>query len=378
MPQPPPPTRTQLVLIEVAAAAVLGGFALGAVPYYVGIGVAVVLLPLALVPRRRRWLYQVLASRWGLARRRRRARGRAGLAGLLGDYRVESVEGGRLGGSIGVVRSGTTWSLPLVVGLDHVLNDDAAVPVDLLAGLLQVEDVPLSSVRLFTLTTPAAKAAHAPDGPAAPVTQLAVRYCLLTLDTRRAADAIAARGGTEAAIRQILRRCAVHTEQVLATADLQVRRLDENAVAALFGTWMGPTSPAAGHGHRTAEAWNDVLVGGTWSTVFAVTGTGPDVAARVQRLTAAAPTPVTATSLVLRPVAGRPSGDRSGGRAAGGAGVTATLLVRVSSPDAAPPRDAVGSLALLAKAYDLTLQHVGGEQAELLRATTPLGVGEPV
>ncbi|SHG69693.1 type VII secretion protein EccE [Jatrophihabitans endophyticus] len=365
----PPPTKAQLVLVELAAAAVLGGYAIGAVCYAVGIGVAVVLLPLALVPRRRRWLYQLAASRWGLARRRRvirsaAAAGAPGLAGLLGDYRVEAVDGGRRGGTLGVVRAGTTWSLPLVLDLDDVVNDDAAVPVDLLVGLLHVEDVPLSSVRLFTLTTPAGRAAHAPAGPAAPMTQLAARYCLLTLDTRRAADAVAARGGTAAATAQVMRRCAVHAEQVLATAGLRVRRLDENAVAALFATWLGPTSGSPGRrGQRTVEAWSDVQVAGTWSTVFAVTGRGPDVVSRATRLAAAAPTPVAATCLLLQPA------PRDA--------VAATMLVRISAPDTAPTRDAYASLALLAQAYDLELQRADGEQAALLRATTPIGVGEP-
>ena len=62
--------------------------------------------------------------------------------------------GGGRGEPIGVVRCGTTWSLPLALGLDSLFNDDAAVPVHLLRDLLRVEDVPLSSVRLFTLVTP--------------------------------------------------------------------------------------------------------------------------------------------------------------------------------------------------------------------------------
>jgi type VII secretion protein EccE len=357
-------TRAQLVLLELAAAAVLGGFALDGVWRIVGSAVAVVVLLLAVVPVRRRWLYQLVVSWGGLVRRRRRASGRPGLAGVLGEYQIESVSGGNRGGSFAVVRSGTTWSLPLVLGLESVVNDDAAVPIHLLTGLLQVEDVPLSSVRLLTLTTPAQVAAQAPPGPAAPLTQLAARYCLLTLDTRRAAEAIAARGGTKAAAHQILRRCAVHAEQVLATADLAVRRLDEQAVASLFATWMGPANPATGRrGNQTVESWRDVRVAGTWSTVFAVTGTGHDVADRVARLAAAAPTPVVATSLLLQP-----GGNRGQ--------VEATMLVRLSAPDSVRHEGAANSLVLLARAFDLVLQRPDGEQGQLLRATTPVGVGE--
>ncbi|HEU5266010.1 MAG TPA: hypothetical protein VFU35_04895, partial [Jatrophihabitans sp.] len=213
----PRPNRGQLMLLELGGAAALGGLALGGAWRIPGIAVGAVIALLAIVPRHRRWLYQILASWVRYLRRRRRARGGDGLTGILGDYHVESVPAGTRGGSIGVVRSGTTWSLPLALGLDSVFNDDAPVPINLLTDLLRAEDVRLSSVRLFTLTTPAHVAARAPGGPAAPLTPLVARYCLITLDGRRAADAIAARGGTQAAVHQILRRCAVHAEQVLST-----------------------------------------------------------------------------------------------------------------------------------------------------------------
>jgi hypothetical protein len=54
------------------------------------------------------------------------------------------------------------------------------------------------------------------------------------------------------------------------------------------------------------------------------------------------------------------------------------MLVRLSAPVTAPREDAADSLGLLAQAFDLQLQRAAGEQANLLRATTPLGVGEPV
>lgn len=360
----PRATLAQPVLVELAGAAGVGGLALGGGWRIAGAAVAGPLLLAALVPIRRRWLYQLLFSGVRLLRRRRRSTSAAGLAGLLGDYTVESIPVGSRGGRIGAVRCGTTWSLPLVLDLESVFNDDAPVPLRLLADLLQVEDVPLSSVRLITFVTPAQPAANAPAGPAAPLTPLAARYCLITLDTRRAADAIAARGAGTAAVHQILRRCAVHAEQLLATAGLTVRRLDEKAVASLFRAWMGPAAQAAGRRtEQTAESWADVRVAGTWSTTFAITGSGTDVADRVSRLAAVAPAPVVATSLVLRP-----DGPRNE--------VTATMLVRLSAPVTTPREHAVDSLALLARAFDLKLQRVDGEQGSLLRATTPLGLAE--
>lgn len=358
-------TIVQLALIELAGAALLGGADIGGVWRYPGVAVAVVLIVLALVPLHRRWLYQLASSWFGLLRRRRRVSRTPGLAGLLGAYSVEQVDGGSSGVPIGVVRSGTTWCLPLVLALDGVFNDDPAVPVQVLTGLLQVEDVALSSVRLFTMTTPAQVGSDAPSGPSAPLSPLAARYCLLTLDTRRAADAVAARGGSRAAVHQILRRCAVHAEQVFAASGLRVRRLGSTAVESLFASWLGPASPRSGRrSDQTAEGWGDVRVGGTWSTSFAVTGTGPDLAVRVARLAAAAPTPLVATSLLLR------RGKRPGE-------IDAAMLVRLSAPETYPHADATKSLALLAKAFDLVMQRIGGEQGALLRVTTPVGVGEP-
>ncbi len=363
------PTLAQLVLVELAAAAAAGGIALAGgrrgAWFVAGVAVGALVLIPAIVPLRGRWLYQLAQSWAGLRLRRRRIAAGSGLAGLLGDYRVESVAAGSRGGVIGVVRSGTTWSLPLALGLDSVFNDDVPVPLRLLTDLLRVEDVALSSVRLFTLVAPAQTSARAPAGPGAPATPLAARYCLITLDSRRAADAIAARGGGTLAVHQILRRSAVHAEQVLATAGLTVHRLDENAVASLFATWMGPAATPTQGGDQPEESWTGVRVAGTWSTVFAVTGAGDDVVDRVSRLAALAPTPVVGTSLVLQPVGPR-------GR------IEATMLVRLSASASGPRADALSALGLLAQAFDLDLKRVDGEQATLLRATTPLGVGEPV
>jgi type VII secretion protein EccE len=358
-------TRTQLVLVELAAAAVLGGWAVGGIWLISGAVAAAVCVALAALPVRRRWLYQIVLSWLALVGRRRAAARGTGLAGILGDYQVESVPAGSHGVALGVVHAGTTWCLPLVLGLDGVFNDDAPVPVDLLTGLLSIEDVPLSSVRLVTLTAPAQLPAYAPPGPAAPVTPLAARYCLLTLDTRRAADAVAARGGTQAAVHQILRRCALHAEGVLSTAGLSVRRLDEAAVQALFAAWMGPQTPSAGRrAPRSVESWSDVRVAGTWSTVFAVTGDGPDVTDRVARLAAAAPTPVVATTLLLQRV-----GSRSD--------IHASLLMRLSGPGSVSETGAVDWLSRFAGTFGLIVQRLDGEQGPLLRATTPLGIGEP-
>jgi hypothetical protein len=249
--------------------------------------------------------------------------------------------------------------------LDDVLNEDAPVPVRVLADLLQVEDVPLASARLLTLVVPSRGAATPDaDGARAPLGQLASRYLLLTLDGTRAANALAARGGGQAGLHQMLRRCVVHAEDLLANAGIEVRRLDEVAVATLFAAWLGPaTTPSVRRPAHAVEGWTSVAVNGTSSTAYAVTGTGPDLGDRVQQLAAAAPTPIAATALVVGPGA-RPDTH------------VGSWILRLSAP--AVPEALVGvhaSLSELAKPLDLMLQPGCGEQAALLRATMPIGAG---
>lgn len=351
------PTVAQLFLLEIAAAVIVGGLALGDAYRLAGIAVGAVLAVLALGRWQRRWLFQVLLSALGLATRRR-ARRQPGLSGVLGSYQVESVPGGGREPTIGAVRSATTWCVPLLLALDDVLNEDAPVPVRVLADLLQVEDVPVASVRLLTLVTPARRAPR--EGADTALAQLASRYLLLTVDGTHAADAWAARGGSRAGVHQMLRRCVLHAEELLANAGVGMRRLDEVAVAALFATWLGPAAPSSGRrAAQAAEGWTHLTVAGTWSTAFAVTGTGSDVGERVQRLAAAAPTPIAATALLLLPGArpGRPA---------------ATWVLRLSAPQ--PVADAGTALAALADPLGLLVQPGGGEQAPLLRATMPVGV----
>ncbi len=373
-------TFAQLFLLELAAAAGAGGWPHPGPWRIAGLTGAGALVLLALVPLSRRWLYQIAVSWVGMQRRRRRLAARPGLAGLLGEHEVISVPGGSNGVDLGAVRQGTTWCLPLVLGTDGVFNDDAAVPVRLLRELLQIEDVAVSSVRLMTVLAPAQVPPDAPSGPVPAPSPLAARYCLLTVDTRRAGDAVAARGGSPAAVAQILRRCAVHAEQTFATAGVPVRRLGVDDVQGLFPAWLGPATRQEGRrADRTSESWGEVRVAGTVGTVFAVTGSGPDVLDRVGRLAAAAAASVVGTALVLRRAgsAPRPANAATGRDPVGR--VATTLMLRVSRPDGSGDTGHAGvrALGLLARAYDLVLQPLGGEQAALLPVTLPVGIGEP-
>lgn len=353
-------TLLQVVLLELAAAAAAGGIAEQGSWLVADVAAAAVLVVLAVVPIGGRWMYQLAQSYFALVRRRRSIRG-PGLQSLLGGYQITTVPAGRQGTTFGAVSLGTTWTVPVEVGLDRVLNDDPPVPVHELATLLRVEDVPMASVRLVTMVSPAPRS---PSGTPAPP-HLVARYVLVTLDLSTASAAVAARGGTDAAVAQILRRCAMRAEQVLSANGLTVRRLDEVSVAALFVSLFGPSSVVRGGTlPRTVETWRDVCVGGTWSMSFAVRGGGPDVADRVLALAGTAPVPVAVSSLLLR---------RSSRGA--GAGVAASLVLRVSGPGQEPDRSVVSVLADGARESGLTLQRLDGEQGSLLRATTPVGVG---
>jgi type VII secretion protein EccE len=357
----PLPTRVQLVLLETAAAALVAGIAARGAWLWIGAVAAAALLALAAVPVHRRWLYQLALSWLSMLRRRQAVRG-PGLQSLFGGYQIVTVPPGSQGTPFGAVRSGTTWALPLELALDGVCNDDAPVSVQQLAALLRVEDVPLASVRLLTVYSPARTAAGAPAGPVPAPARVTMRYCVLTVDSVLAAAAVADRGGTEAALQQILRRCALRCEQLLAAAGVRVRRLDERGVSALFSTCLGPAELRPDNSlPPTAERWSDITVGGTWSTSFVVSGSGdaPDALARVA---AAAPAAVAVSTLLLQRLGPREE-------------LVATLLLRLSGPGAAPDAAALAAVLPRAQSVGLLMQRLDGEQGRLLRASTPAGVG---
>ena len=354
-------TRLQLVLLELAGAAVAGGFALRGLWLPCGLTVGVVMLVLGATPIRRRWAYQLLFSYVAMLLRRGSVRG-PGLQSLLGGYRVVTVPAGRQGATFGAVRVGATWTVPLELTLDRVLNDDAPVPVDQLAGLLRVEGVPLASVRLVTVAAPARRLPQAPPMPVMPAPGLVARYCLLTLDLTKASIAVASRGGSDAAVAQVLRRCVLRAEEVFSANGLTVRRLDEAGATALFPTLFGPAAASSdGSLPPTVETWRDIRVAGTWSVTFAVLGEGADVADRLATLATRAATAVAVTTLVLQP--------------AQRGGLHVTLLLRVTGPGAAADSAGITELDERATALGLLLQRVDGEQGTLLRASTPVAAG---
>jgi type VII secretion protein EccE len=353
----------QLVLLELAAAAIVAGIAGKHAWVAAGIAVGAPCALLAIVRVQRRWLYQALASRLRLSGRRGDQRRYPGLASLGGPYEVMDVAAS--GGSpVAVVRTGTTWTLPLELRQDSLFNDDAPVPLAGLASLLTIEDVALASVRLLNLAAPPAILAGAPPGPAPMLAKASARYCVLTLDSLRAAPALAARGGSDAAAAQILRRCALRAEEVLGSSRLRVGPLDGGGVHRLLDTCLGPSTPAASHGPTaTVETPSGIRLGGTFSSTVAVGGPAGSAMHRLADLLPYLPGRVAATVLVVTP------GHR-GGAARG------TLLVRVSAPDDRNEQALPDELRRRVGQAGLPVQGLNGDQGVLLRASTPLGFGE--
>ncbi|HZE48435.1 MAG TPA: hypothetical protein VE074_02670 [Jatrophihabitantaceae bacterium] len=352
----------QLVLLEIAAAAIVAGIAGQHAWVVVGIAVGVPFALLAVVPVQRRWLYQVLVSRLRLSGRRRDQRRYPGLASLVGPYDVVDVASG--GSPIAVVRAGTTWALALELRQDSIFNDDAPVPLAGLASLLTIEDVALASVRLINFVTPPTVPAAAPTPPSPILAKTAARYCVLTLDSLRAAPALSARGGSDAAVAQILRRCAMRAEEVLGSSTLHVSTLDEGAVHRLLDNCLGPTTSATGRGAAaTNETSSGIRVGGTYSSSVAVGGSAGGAMRRLTDVLPYLPGRIAATTLVVTP------GRR-------GAPARSTLLVRLSAPDDRDAQALADGLKQRIGKAGLAVQRLHGEQGILLRASTPLGFSE--
>lgn len=352
----PRPTRTQLVLLEIAAAALVVGLAREGAWLLAGAGVAAVCLVL-LAPWRRRSVYLVLRSWAGMRGRRRRVRG-AGLASLSeGDLEVVTVPRGSGGVSVGAIRAATTWSVPLSLPLLDVFNDDPSIPLDGLAQLLTVEDVPLSNVRVVCLVSPAAAGGADPPG-GVPLPRLTSRFLVLSLDTAYAADVIAARGGS-AAVEQVLRRCVLRAEEVLNGAGVAIKRLPAPLVELHNASSLGPVTAPDGSVPPAVERSDHVVIAGSTSMTFSVTGA--DALARLDQVAASLAAPIVATCISLQP--GPPPHRKP----------DVQLLVRLSGPGETV-REAARALEGVARSAGLTLHRLVGDQAPLLRATTLLGM----
>ena len=189
---------------------------------------------------------------------------------------------------------------------------------------------------------------------------------MLTLDTMIAAGGIAARGGSDAAINQILRRCALRAEEVLGSATLRIETLDDTAARRALEDCLGPAAVVGdASAAATAESASGIRVGGTYSTAVVVGGSAAVALRKVGELIPYLPGRIAATSLVLTPARHR-------------GGSESTLLVRVSAPLDSSSGQLAGRLRKALSQAGVPVQRLSGEQGELLRASTPLGLSEGI
>lgn len=346
-------------MLEVGLAAGAVGYAYGGMWFPIGVGVAVLCASFALLSLGGRGIDRIVASWVAMRFRRAGVRGQ-GISSLTRDeYDVITVPPGSRGVTMGAVREGTLWSVPLELPLLDVLNEDPALPLDGLASLLSIEGVPLASVRLVTLTSPSRVPSNPAAGPLGPMSRLATRYLVLTLDTLAAADIIAERGG-DAAVPQILRRLVLRAEDVLSAANVPSRRMSRSAVLSHGDSCLGPVTPGPdGAVPPIDEEFAQVEIGGAVS--MTVTLVGPDVLAKLDPITAGLGVPVLATSVVIRP---GPPPLRT---------PTVTILLRLTG-SASELQAAERQLDALTDQLGLSSHRYLGEQAPLLKATTLLGV----
>ncbi|MGK5639986.1 type VII secretion protein EccE [Streptomyces sp. URMC 126] len=387
----------QLVLLEVAAALVLVGYAVDPLLAAPAGGVAVVLAALALARRRQRpvpeWLGAVLALR-------RRTRGAAGaavtevapaLAPLVEcepALRVESFTD-REGRSIGVVGDGTFVTVVLrIETVDEPLRPhrvEKALPLGLLRDALDTADVRLESVQVVQSTLPS----PAPHLPAeslaarnyAPLQALtgapAVRmtWVALKLDPELCPEAVAARGGGVRGARRCALRAADQLTSRLRSAGFRSVLLSEDDLESALST-AANVNPAAtaqasrsGTGaRRTAETSRTWRCDDRWHTSYWV-GRWPQLGAGAASLPqlAALLTSLPALSTTLSLTLGR------GGARGGGLVPTVTGHIRVCGRSADELGDVRRELERTARGVKVGLVRLDHEQVPGVLATLPLG-----
>ncbi|MEV5933737.1 type VII secretion protein EccE [Streptomyces sp. NPDC052079] len=249
----------RLVLLEIAAAALLVGWATGPVALVPAAVVAVVLLALALVRRRGRSLPEWLATARALRARRKRAAAlevppgtEPGLVPVLEcapALRTYS-HGVRDRRPVGIVGDGT-----FVTAVVHVEADFTALraersrqplPLGLVRDALEVDGIRLESAQIVLHTQPApalhlprqsvAVANYAPlqeqiEAPAVRITWIALK-----LDPELRPEAVAARGGGLTGAQKCVARAARHLASRLTGAGFRATVLDEEELIAALAT----------------------------------------------------------------------------------------------------------------------------------------------
>ncbi|MGW2955129.1 type VII secretion protein EccE [Streptomyces eurythermus] len=249
----------RLVLVELAAAVLLVGWAVGMAALVPAAVVALVLLLLAFVRRRGRSLPEWLATARELRARQKRAANTPIPPGTEPGL-VPAVEcepalrtysyGARDRRPAGIVGDGTFVTAVLQVEADATAlraeRSRQPLPLGLVRGALAVDDIRLESAQIVLHTQPA-PALHLPQQSVAVANYIplqeqtgapAVRitWIALKLDPELCAEAVAARGGGLEGAQKCVVRAADHLASRLTGAGFRARVLDEEELVAALAT----------------------------------------------------------------------------------------------------------------------------------------------
>ncbi|WP_328562984.1 type VII secretion protein EccE [Streptomyces coelicoflavus] len=387
----------RLVLLELAAALAVCGWLVGPVAMVPSVAVAVVLVMLAVVRRRRRSLPEWLASHLALRARRRGAPQvpvPQGIdAGLVPAVECEpnlrtysfSHRDERDRRPVGMVGDGAFLTAVLQVEADagalRAERGRRPLPLALVRDALDVDGIRLESAQivLHTQTAPAphlprqsvvvANYAQLQSEIAAPAVR--IMWIALKLDPELCPDAVAARGGGLPGAQKCLVRSAEHLSSRLTGAGFRVNLLTEEAVSSALATSMCANpmvTVQSGQGdapqRRTEESSRSWRCDNRRHTTYWVRrwpqlgGQGVGLPQLAAQLTAV-PALATTFSLTLTP-----SGHQD---------VAITGHVRVTGRSSTELADARRGLESVARRARTGLVRLDREQLPGLLATLPLG-----
>ncbi|HET9382139.1 MAG TPA: type VII secretion protein EccE [Streptomyces sp.] len=384
----------RLVLLEIAAAGLLVGGAIGPVALIAACVPAAGLVVLSFVRRRGRSLPEWFAAARALRARQRRAAGSPlppGTEPALAPT-VEcdpslrtSTYAGRDRRPVGLVGDGTfvTAVLQVEAGTTALRaeRNRQPLPLALVRDALRVDGIRLESAQIVLHTQPA-PALHLPRQSVAvanylPLQELtgapAVRitWIALKLDPELCAEAVAARGGGLVGAQKCVVRVADHLASRLTGAGFRVTLLDEEELTAALATsaCANPlvTAEAGRTGtpeRRTEESSRSWRCDNRRHTTYwvsrwpALGGHGPSLPQLVAQVTAV-PALATTFSLTLAP------GDRQG--------VSLSAHLRVTGRSDNELVAARQALQSTARQSGLVLSRLDREQVPGILATLPLG-----
>ncbi|MFF7977198.1 type VII secretion protein EccE [Streptomyces sp. NPDC007905] len=249
----------RLVLVELAAAVLVVGWAVGMMALVPAAVVAVALVLLAFVRRRGRSLPEWLATARELRARRKRAENTpippGTEPGLVPAVECEPAlrtysHGARDRRPVGIVGDGTFVTAVLQVEADATAlraeRSRQPLPLGLVRDALEVDGIRLESAQIVLHTQPA-PALHLPQQSVAVANYVplqeqtgapAVRitWIALKLDPELCAEAVAARGGGLAGAQKCVVRAADHLASRLTGAGFRARVLDEEELIAALAT----------------------------------------------------------------------------------------------------------------------------------------------